>query len=66
LARCSTVTVSGLTRAIVSAICVIDSDWVIWLKTRNSPGSAGFSQASWRQRTVSLISMMPRTWLPLP
>ena len=39
---------------------------VNWLKTRNSPGVAGFRQAISMQRTVSRMSRKPRVCPPLP
>ena len=39
---------------------------VIWLNTRNSPRSAGFSAANRMQATVSRMSMRPRVWPPSP
>ena len=39
---------------------------VNWLKTRHSPGFAGFRQAISMQRTVSRISRNPRVCPPLP
>ncbi len=41
-------------------------DSVIWLNTRYSPRSAGFSQASCTQRTVSRMSIIPRVCPPVP
>ena len=55
---CST-TAFGWTCDTSSAIWRTDQDSVNWLKTRNSPSSAGLSSASSTQASVSRMSIMP-------
>ena len=50
----------------VSAISRTDICSVSWLNTRNSPGSAGRSDASRMHWTVSTMLMIPRVWPPWP
>ena len=56
----------GYSVAMVSASSLIDFDSVIWLNTRNSPRSAGFSEAIRMHSTVSTMLIRPRVCEPLP
>ena len=66
LVRCSICTGPGNCADTTSAIWRTDFDSVIWLNTRNSPRSAGFSTASRMHSTVSRMSIRPLIWLPVP
>ena len=56
----------GQTRLTACAMSRTEKDSVNWLKTRNSPCSAGFSSASVTQASVSRMLSMPRVWPPAP